>query len=40
MRGVCDVDEPALVDAGGGHMIRCVIPADELSRLQSVEVRS
>ncbi|HEY7625871.1 MAG TPA: ABC transporter ATP-binding protein, partial [Ilumatobacteraceae bacterium] len=40
IEGVCDVEEPPLIDAGGGHMIRCVIPADELVRLQSVEVQS
>jgi peptide/nickel transport system ATP-binding protein len=34
--GVCDVAEPPLIDAGGGHMIRCVIPAEQLVELQKV----
>ena len=34
--GVCDVAEPPLLDAGNGHMIRCVIPAEKLVELQKV----
>ena len=33
--GVCDVEEPPLLDAGNGHLIRCVIPAEQLVVLQS-----
>ena len=33
--GVCDVEEPPLLDAGNGHLIRCVIPAEQLVELQS-----
>ena len=39
IKGVCDVEEPPLLDAGGGHLIRCVIPAEELVELQHVELR-
>ena len=30
-----DAERP-LIDAGGGHMIRCVIPAEQLVELQKV----
>jgi peptide/nickel transport system ATP-binding protein len=33
--GVCEVTEPALLDVGDGHMMRCHIPIDELARLQA-----
>jgi peptide/nickel transport system ATP-binding protein len=32
---ICEEQEPALADAGGGHAIRCHIPVDELRRLQT-----
>jgi peptide/nickel transport system ATP-binding protein len=31
---VCDDQEPALIDAGDGHLIRCHIPAAQLAELQ------
>jgi peptide/nickel transport system ATP-binding protein len=34
IEGVCDVQEPLLLDAGNGHHIRCVIPAEQLVELQ------
>jgi peptide/nickel transport system ATP-binding protein len=34
IEGVCDVQEPPLLDAGNGHQIRCVIPAAQLVELQ------
>ncbi|HEX2782822.1 MAG TPA: ABC transporter ATP-binding protein, partial [Ilumatobacteraceae bacterium] len=34
IEGVCDVQEPPLLDAGNGHQIRCVIPAEQLVELQ------
>jgi len=37
--GVCDVAEPPLLDAGNDHMIRCVIPAEQLVQLQKVPQR-
>jgi peptide/nickel transport system ATP-binding protein len=40
MPGVCDVEEPPLLDAGGGHQIRCVIPAEQLAELQGVQRRT
>jgi peptide/nickel transport system ATP-binding protein len=36
IEGVCDVAEPPLLDAGNGHQIRCVIPAEQLVELQKV----
>jgi len=36
IEGVCDVEEPPLLDAGNGHQIRCVIPAEQLVELQKV----
>ncbi|MGZ4723083.1 MAG: ABC transporter ATP-binding protein [Ilumatobacteraceae bacterium] len=36
IEGECDVAEPPLTDAGNGHMIRCVIPAEQLVELQKV----
>jgi peptide/nickel transport system ATP-binding protein len=36
IEGVCDIAEPPLIDAGNGHMIRCVIPAEQLVELQKV----
>jgi peptide/nickel transport system ATP-binding protein len=35
IEGVCDVAEPSMLDAGNGHMIRCVIPAEQLVELQT-----
>jgi peptide/nickel transport system ATP-binding protein len=32
---VCEEREPALIDAGGGHFIRCHIPAEELGAPRS-----
>ena len=32
---ICEEQEPALIDAGEGHAIRCHIPVDELRRLQT-----
>ena len=32
---VCEEQEPALVDAGEGHAIRCHIPVEDLRRLQT-----
>ncbi|AHE54426.1 ABC transporter ATP-binding protein [Sphingomonas sanxanigenens] len=33
---ICEEREPDLIDAGGGHAIRCHIPAADLARLQSI----
>jgi peptide/nickel transport system ATP-binding protein len=35
IEGVCDVAEPPMLDAGNGHFIRCVIPAEQLVALQA-----
>jgi peptide/nickel transport system ATP-binding protein len=32
---ICEQQQPPWQDAGGGHRIRCHIPADELARLQT-----
>ncbi len=32
---ICEAEEPPLLDAGGGHVIRCHIPARELRALQA-----
>jgi len=38
IKGVCDVSEPELIDIGGGHALRCHIPADELLAAQRADV--
>jgi peptide/nickel transport system ATP-binding protein len=35
IKGTCDTVDPPIVDAGDGHLIRCVIPVEELRRLQT-----
>jgi peptide/nickel transport system ATP-binding protein len=39
IEGLCAAEVPPLVDAGGGHMIRCHIPPDELAALQATPVQ-
>jgi peptide/nickel transport system ATP-binding protein len=29
---ICETEQPPLADVGGGHMVRCHIPADQLPR--------
>jgi peptide/nickel transport system ATP-binding protein len=37
---ICEQQEPPWLDAGGGHLIRCHIPPDELRNLQAKNGRS